>query len=554
MAACSSFQQTAYASLLLCIATCSFFLFCQARHIHSSSANPSVIIIGAGMSGIMAAKTLSQHGIDDFLILEATDRIGGRMHQTNFAGYTIELGANWVEGVGGQEKNPIWTLAKKNNLDVSYSDFDNISSNTYSEDGTLLPLSVTEPHFDLADASLNYTNELSNSLNAHGEGDISILTAQRIFGVIPSTPLEMAIDFFYYDFENAEPPRVTSLKNAQPTRTFVYYGDDEYFVADKRGYVHILHELAKDFLKHNNNSITDSRLELKKVVTNITYSSHGVKVETEDHSVFSAKYAILSVSLGVLKSSLIKYTPDLPYWKIKTFYQFDMTIYTKIFLKFSQTFWPTGPGTDFFLYADGKRGYYPFWQHLDNVYPGSNILFVTVTDDESRRIEQQPDNMTKEEIMGVLRKMFGEGIPDASEILVPRWWKNRFYGGSYINWPIGVSESDFDRMKAPVGPLYFTGEHTSQRFNGYVHGAYLAGIATAETLIDCIKNGKCDEVTSDELSGTSKVLPRTDNLTSGSCTGRCCVEVQQERETLQQSYVGAIDALQAALMVKCRRS
>ncbi|MCO5604637.1 hypothetical protein L7F22_058807 [Adiantum nelumboides] len=129
---------------------------------------------------------------------------------------------------------------------------------------------------------------------------------------IPSTPLEMAIDFFYYDFENAEPPRVTSLKNAQPTRTFVYYGDDEYFVADKRGYVHILHELAKTFLKHSNNSITDSRLELKKVVTNITYSSHGVKVETEDHSVFSAKYAILSVSLEVLKSSLIKYTLDLP--------------------------------------------------------------------------------------------------------------------------------------------------------------------------------------------------------------------------------------------------
>jgi polyamine oxidase len=30
-------------------------------------------------------------------------------------------------------------------------------------------------------------------------------------------------------------------------------------------------------------------------------------------------------------------------------------------------------------------------------------------------------------------------------------------------------------IKAPVGRVYFTGEHTSERYNGYVHGAYLAG-------------------------------------------------------------------------------
>lgn len=29
--------------------------------------------------------------------------------------------------------------------------------------------------------------------------------------------------------------------------------------------------------------------------------------------------------------------------------------------------------------------------------------------------------------------------------------------------------------KAPVGRIFFTGEHTSERFSGYVHGGYLAG-------------------------------------------------------------------------------
>ncbi|KAK1317111.1 Polyamine oxidase [Acorus calamus] len=46
-------------------------------------------------------------------------------------------------------------------------------------------------------------------------------------------------------------------------------------------------------------------------------------------------------------------------------------------------------------------------------------------------------------------------------------------------------------MKAPVGRVYFIGEHTSEHYNGYVHGAYLAGIHSAEMMIDCIKKGMC---------------------------------------------------------------
>lgn len=81
----------------------------------------------------MAAATLSKHGIDDFLILEATGRIGGRLQEHHFEGYTVEIGANWVEGVGGEKENPIWTLANEYNLTLSYTDFSNVSANTYSQ-------------------------------------------------------------------------------------------------------------------------------------------------------------------------------------------------------------------------------------------------------------------------------------------------------------------------------------------------------------------------------------------------------------------------------------
>lgn len=77
-----------------------------------------------------------------------------------------------------------------------------------------------------------------------------------------------------------------------------------------------------------------------------------------------------------------------------------------------------------------------FHQDMENAYPGSNILVVTLTNEESKRVEAQSDRETLEEAMGVLRDMFGPKIPDAIDILVPRWWNNRFQRGSYSNYPI----------------------------------------------------------------------------------------------------------------------
>lgn len=74
---------------------------------------------------------LADAGIKNILILEATDRIGGRVRKTNFAGLQVEMGANWVEGVNGRKVNPIWKIANKLHLRKFYSDYSNISSNTY---------------------------------------------------------------------------------------------------------------------------------------------------------------------------------------------------------------------------------------------------------------------------------------------------------------------------------------------------------------------------------------------------------------------------------------
>ncbi|XBI50160.1 hypothetical protein VPH35_113612 [Triticum aestivum] len=454
-----------------------------------TAAGPRVIIVGAGMSGISAGKRLSEAGITDLVILEATDRMGGRIHKTKFAGVNVEMGANWVEGVNGDEVNPIWTMANGTgglNLRTFRSDFSHLAGNTYKQDGGLYDEKLVEKIIERVDEVAESGSRLSGALHHSGQPDMSVMAMQRLNNHMPSgpaSPVDMAIDYYHHDFEFAEPPRVTSLLNTQPLATFNNFGNDVYFVADHRGYESVVYHIAEQYLKTDSKSgvIVDPRLKLNTVVREITYLPNSVMVKTEDNKeVYQADYVIVSASLG------------LPWWKIMSIYQFNMAVYTKIFLKFPRRFWPEGPGKEFFLYASDRRGYYPVWQQFEKEYPGSDVLLMTVTDEESRRIEQQSDNQTMAEAMEVLRKMFpGKDVPDATEILVPRWWSNRFFKGTFSNWPIGVNRHEYDLIRAPVGRVYFTGEHTSKKYNGYVHGAYLAGIDSADILINCAKKNMC---------------------------------------------------------------
>ncbi|KAK9700295.1 hypothetical protein RND81_08G230100 [Saponaria officinalis] len=278
------------------------------------------------------------------------------------------------------------------------------------------------------------------------------------------------------------------MPEVEPISTYVDFGDREYLVADERGYEYLLHNMAHTFLLTCDGHILDNRLKLNTVVREIQHSRNGVTVYTEDGSTYEANYLILSVSIGVLQSRLISFQPPLPRWKTEAIDKCDVMVYTKIFLKFPYMFWPSGQEKEFFIYAHERRGYYTFWQHMENAYPGSNILVVTLTNDESKRVEAQPDEETLREATEVLRDMFGPNIPDATDILVPRWWNNRFQRGSYSNYPIFSNNQLVRDIKVPVGRIFFSGEHTSERFSGYVHGGYFAGIDTSKALLEEMKS------------------------------------------------------------------
>ncbi|KAJ9590453.1 hypothetical protein L9F63_016512, partial [Diploptera punctata] len=72
-----------------------------------------ILIIGGGMAGLSAASHLVKNGVTDFKILEARNRIGGRIVSISTGSHKIELGANWIHGVLG---NPMYEIAMANGL------------------------------------------------------------------------------------------------------------------------------------------------------------------------------------------------------------------------------------------------------------------------------------------------------------------------------------------------------------------------------------------------------------------------------------------------------
>lgn len=213
---------------------------------------------------------------------------------------------------------------------------------------------------------------------------------------------------------------------------------------------------------------------------------------TTNGTCIEADYAISTVSLGVLQNDVITFEPELPEWKQSAIATFTMATYTKMFFQFNKTFWPTDK--QFFLYADPTtRGYYTVWQSLstEGYLPGSNILFATLVEQQSYRVEAQDDEITKAEAMAVLRLMFPNiTVPDPIAFLYPRWTQTPWAYGSYSNWPAGTTLEMHQNLRANVDRLYFAGEAQSAEYFGFLHGAWFEGQEAGERIAGQI-TAKC---------------------------------------------------------------
>lgn len=437
------------------------------------SIKPKVCIIGGGVAGISAARILKDGDIE-FEILEASNVVGGRIHQEKFAGFNIDAGAKWIQGLDG---NPIWDDFKK----FSRTKHKDAVTNTddvlvFDEDGKLV---------DNANYSLDFLTEKSEQRKRDGKPDIAVSAAITMYGPEHKYLSENVFQALLYngiDGEFAEGPRVTSLFQTFPLPTRTEFKDGDWF--NNGNFIDIVNGMASP--------LDPSCIKLNHIVESVV-DSHGgcvVSVKGEENKFYT--HVICTVSLGVLQRGLIEFVPPLPDWKMEQLFKFDMCTFTTIFIKFNQKAWSDN---EFFLYADLRRGYYPMWFNvsLDKYYGSdANMLVCIVSGEESYRVEKERKEVVAQELLQVARKMFKSKSKDdpllIEDIFVPKWHSNPLFCGSFSNWPIDVSREAFNLITVPVNRIHFAGEHTSAKFNGYVQGAYLSGIDAAKEVISSINS------------------------------------------------------------------
>ena len=125
-------------------------------------------------------------------------------------------------------------------------------------------------------------------------------------------------------------------------------------------------------------------------------------------------------------------------------------------------------------------------------FPGSNMITIHFVGDNAIKIESQDNQKTKSELMEQLQRTYSDGIPEPLEMRVTNWTNNPFTHGSYSALPMGFTRQMWKELKENMGNVYFSGEHTNEKYSGTVHGAFEAGKKTANEVIEDLRTTKSE--------------------------------------------------------------
>ncbi len=250
-----------------------------------------VLIIGAGLSGLEAARLLNQNNIGT-IVLEGRNRIGGRIWSRKLKNnHVFDLGAAWIHGIngsisGGLLTNPLWDLVQQANMDTR--------GTLQSDLHIFYPTNNT--NFDVQSWYGEYLNYVREEIKMPGSNAALQYYADSFSNLKKFTEQEKQAFYSYLHFsiesyEGAELDTIGGKGFFDVTS--IHYGEEHVF--HKTGYVSLIDYLAKDI----------KNIRLEQVVTNISYGEEFAQVQTANGQIYQARFVLLTVPLGVLKAKSI---------------------------------------------------------------------------------------------------------------------------------------------------------------------------------------------------------------------------------------------------------
>ncbi|KAA0715493.1 Spermine oxidase [Triplophysa tibetana] len=481
-----------------------------------------VVVVGSGFAGVAAAATLVKAGFQNVLVLEAKDRVGGRVHTTKpFTDKVLEVGANWIHG---QKGNPLFQLAKEHNLlseesstSTNMCSQHSVTSKNYffREDGMQVPKKVvdqvrsrftklTDKAFDDELDCRHRKMTLGGYLDdAYDEFPIaSTVNGQMVFEWCKRLECTDEACSSLYEVSAAQISNYTDLEGGF------------FNTLGLGGYRALLDVLLKDLPPGS----VQCNAEVKTIQWDLIKKGDReepklpVRITCENGQSYDADHVIFTASLGVLKDkAATMFEPPLPQPKLNAIKNLGFGIVDKIFLYFEEKFWPDdcagvqmvweeGPEDEDVYNAssegdDWKETWYKKITGFDTVARHPTALLGWITGREALHMETLEDSEIRETCVRLLRTFTGWTVPEASKTLISRWGHDSHVRGSYTFVPHRVDGvEEHKALAAPLPPkvktkgskplqVLFAGEATHVNFYTTTHGAYMTGVREAQRLI-----------------------------------------------------------------------
>ncbi|WP_136052436.1 flavin monoamine oxidase family protein [Microbacterium sp. K36] len=422
------------------------------------------VIVGAGVAGLTAARLLQDAG-RTVVVLEARDRIGGRVHTDRTDGI-VDLGASWIHGVDGSPVAAAADAFGMRTVEFTVGGFqvDSRPIAYHGPDGR--PLSADEARAFAADVhavDAALPDVIATSGPAASYRDVTDAALSRQEWSADRT--QRVREYLEHRAEEQYGAWIEDLA-AHGLDDDAIEGDEVVF---PDGY-DVLPERLADGL--------DVRLE--HIVTRVDWSDDGVWVRTP-HGDFSGDTTVVTVPVGVLQAGTMEIVPPLPPVNAEALGRLRMNAFEKVFLRFPARFWEDG------VYALRQQGpearWWHSWYDLTALHD-EPLLLTFAAGPAALATRDWSDAQVQASIMAQLRRLYGDGIPDPVGLHRTAWQDDPFAHGSYAYMTVGSTTADHDDLATPVGGvLHIAGEATWTDDPATVPAALFSGHRAAERIL-----------------------------------------------------------------------
>ncbi|KAM7252961.1 hypothetical protein ACFE04_025579 [Oxalis oulophora] len=478
----------------------------------TSSSHPlHVLIVGAGLAGLIAARQLLSMGFK-VLVLEGRARPGGRVSTKKMNGdgflASADLGGSVLTGING---NPLGVLARQ--LGLPLHKVRDICP-LYLPDGQTVNPDVdsrVEASFNmLLDRVCKLRQSLIEEVRAVDAPLGTALEAFRNAFRVAEDPQErMLLNWHLANLEYANATLMSNLSMAFWDQDDPYeMGGDHCFIPG--GNDKFVKALAEDL-----------PIFYERTVNSIRYGVDGVMVYANGQE-FRGDILLCTVPLGVLKKGSIEFVPELPQRKKDAINRLGYGLLNKVAMLFPYNFWGGEIDTFGHLTEDAsKRGEFFLFYSYSTV-SGGPLLVALVAGDAAIKFELMSPVESVKKVLEILRGIYhpkGIVVPDPVQAVCTRWGKDCFTYGSYSYVAIGSSGDDYDILAENVGDkIFFAGEATNRQYPATMHGAFLSGMREAANILRVArKNSLADKLHNDseESEDDLKEVFKTCDMTFG---------------------------------------